>query len=84
MLKIILNRLQPQAEEIIEEDPDVFTFRVERSTTEQMICKFSARNTCKICIMWTTSRENPLSEVFDQVRPKPARSATETSLKFWI
>ena len=50
--KIILNRLQPQAEEITAEEQA--GFRAERSTTEQ-ISASSARNTCSISRISTMS-----------------------------
>ena len=46
MLRILLNRLKPQAEEIIKEEQA--GFRARRSTTEQFfsILDYSVRNTC--------------------------------------
>ena len=54
MLKIILNRLQPQAEEIIAKDQA--GFKAGRSTTEQIFSlRSSARNICSISRISTMS-----------------------------
>ena len=54
MLKIILNRFQPPAEEIIAEEQA--GFRAGRSTTEQIFnFRTSARNTCSISWLSTMS-----------------------------
>ena len=53
MLKIILNRLQSQAEEFIVEEQAGFT--AGRSTTEQTFSESSARNTCSISRISTMS-----------------------------
>ena len=54
MLKVILNRLQPQAEEIIAEEQAGFT--AGRSTTEQiLISGSSASHTCNISRISTIS-----------------------------
>ena len=62
MLRILLNRLKPQAEEIIKEEQ--VGFRAGRSTTEQiLILKYSVRNTCNTSntftmSLWTSRRRS--------------------------
>ena len=54
MLRILQNRLKPQAEEIIREEQA--GFRAGRSTTEQiLILEYSVINTCNTSIIFTTS-----------------------------
>ena len=64
MLKVILNRLKPQAEEIIAEEQA--GFRAGRSTTEQIStsesCVKSTSNTSRICTMSSSISKKPLTE----------------------
>ena len=62
MLKVILNRLKPQAEEIIAEEQA--GFRAGRSTTSSTSesCVKSTSNTSRICTMSSSISKKPLTE----------------------
>ena len=64
MLKVILNRLKPQAVEIIAEEQA--GFRAGRSTTEQILtlesCVESTSNISRICTMSSLISKKPLAE----------------------
>ena len=61
MLKVILNRLKPQAEEIIVEEQA--GFRAGRSTTEQIFnLRILCENTSRICTMSSSISKKSLTE----------------------
>ena len=64
MLKVILNMLKPQAEEIIAEEQA--GFRAGRSTTDRSStsesCVKSTSNTSRICTMSSSISKKPLTE----------------------
>ena len=82
MLKVILNRLKPKAEEIIAEKQA--GFRAGRSTTEQIfilriLCE-STSNISRICTMSSLISKRPLTEYGMQPYGPPCRSTISVQI----
>ena len=77
MLKVILNRLKPQTEEIIAEEQA--GFRAVRSTTEQ-IFNLRISNISRICTMSILISKKPLTEYGMQPYGPPCRSKTSVQI----
>ena len=82
MLKVILNRLKPQAEEIIAEEQA--GSRARRSTTEQILtsesCVKSISNTSRICTMSSLISKKPLTEYGKQPYVPPCGSTISVQI----
>ena len=82
MLKVFLNRLKPQAEEIIAEEQA--GFRAGRSTTEQILtsesCVKSTSNTSRICTMSSLISKKPLTEYGMQPYGPPCGSTISVQI----
>ena len=76
MLKVILNRLKPQAEKIIAEEQA--GFRARRSTTES--CVKSISNTSRICTMSSLISKKPLTEYGTQPYGPPSGSTISVQI----
>ena len=82
MLKVILNRLKPQAEEIIAEEQA--GFRAGRSATEQIfnfgiLCKKTS-NISRICTMSSLISKKPLTEYGMQPYGPPCGSTISVQI----
>ena len=82
MLKVILNRLKPQAEEIMAEEQA--GFRAGRSTTEQIfnlrILGEKTSNNSRICTMSSLISKRPLTEYGMQPYGPPCGSAISVQI----
>ena len=83
-LKVILNRLKPQAEEIIAEEQA--GFRAGESTTEQIfnlriLCE-STSNISRICTMSSLISKKPLTEYGTQPNGPPCGSTISVQIYY--